>query len=139
MKWRNQMAELTEAKKKVLLDGFRKLITPQITDAMERLGLSDCARVATIGLKPLDPTLPTMAGIAVTVQEGPRRLGSPPERLDTNGSSSRQLKKDEVLVIAASGWQLDEDGMLPIPNAPGLGLNLDTDSVARYTDGGLKL
>jgi L-alanine-DL-glutamate epimerase-like enolase superfamily enzyme len=41
--------------------------------------------------------------------------------------------------IAAGGWRLDEDGMLQIPDAPGLGLTLDKDAVARYTDGELRL
>src|SRR5579863_5398446 len=31
--------------------------------------------------------------------------------------------------IAAGGWRLDVDGMLPIPNKPGLGLTLDRDAV----------
>jgi L-alanine-DL-glutamate epimerase-like enolase superfamily enzyme len=31
--------------------------------------------------------------------------------------------------------RLDEEGMLPIPDAPGLGLTMDDDAVARYTDG----
>ena len=35
--------------------------------------------------------------------------------------------------IAAGGWQLDPDGMLPIPAAPGLGLELNRDAVARFT------
>jgi D-galactarolactone cycloisomerase len=35
--------------------------------------------------------------------------------------------------ITAGGWQLDADGMLAIPAAPGLGLTLDWDTVARYT------
>ncbi len=37
--------------------------------------------------------------------------------------------------IAAGGWRLDAAGMLPIPSAPGLGLTLDMDAVARYTRG----
>jgi D-galactarolactone cycloisomerase len=37
--------------------------------------------------------------------------------------------------IAEGGWRLDADGMLPIPNAPGLGLRLNWDAVARYTGG----
>ncbi len=37
--------------------------------------------------------------------------------------------------IAAGGWKLDADGMLAIPDAPGLGLTLDMDAVARYTSG----
>ncbi len=35
--------------------------------------------------------------------------------------------------LALGGWQLDADGMLPIPEVPGLGLALDPDMVARYT------
>jgi len=37
--------------------------------------------------------------------------------------------------IAAGGWQLDADGMLPIPNTPGLGLTLDREALSRYTGG----
>lgn len=40
--------------------------------------------------------------------------------------------------IKAGGWTLDAGGMLPIPAAPGLGIALDLDAVARYS-GGLKL
>ena len=37
--------------------------------------------------------------------------------------------------IVAEKWRLDADGMLPIPNAPGLGIRLDPDVIARYTRG----
>ncbi len=37
--------------------------------------------------------------------------------------------------IAVGGWQLDQDGMLPIPQTPGLGVELDSDAVARYARG----
>jgi len=37
--------------------------------------------------------------------------------------------------IAAGGWHLDADGMLPIPDKPGLGLTLDPDAVKKYTRG----
>jgi len=37
--------------------------------------------------------------------------------------------------IATAGWQLDADGMLPIPETPGLGIELDLDAVARYSRG----
>ena len=37
--------------------------------------------------------------------------------------------------IAVGGWRLDAEGMLPIPTAPGLGLRLDPDEVAKYTGG----
>ncbi len=35
--------------------------------------------------------------------------------------------------IVAEPWKLDQDGMLPIPAGPGLGLKLDRQAVARYT------
>ena len=41
--------------------------------------------------------------------------------------------------IVAGGWRLDEEGMLQIPDAPGLGLALDRDEVVKYTDGELRL
>jgi D-galactarolactone cycloisomerase len=34
--------------------------------------------------------------------------------------------------LAAGGWELDADGMLPIPAAPGLGLQLDPEALCRY-------
>ena len=37
--------------------------------------------------------------------------------------------------LAAGGWTLDAEGMLSIPDAPGLGMALDLDAVARYTRG----
>ena len=37
--------------------------------------------------------------------------------------------------ITAGGWQLDADGMLPVPDAPGLGLELDLDALRKYTRG----
>jgi D-galactarolactone cycloisomerase len=36
--------------------------------------------------------------------------------------------------LAEGGWTLDEDGMLSIPDAPGLGIALDMDAVARFTN-----
>ena len=38
--------------------------------------------------------------------------------------------------IADGGWELDEDGMLPIPDSPGLGLTLDMEAVAKYSTKG---
>ncbi len=37
--------------------------------------------------------------------------------------------------IVAERWKLDVDGMLPIPDAPGLGVRLNPDAVAKYTHG----
>lgn len=35
--------------------------------------------------------------------------------------------------IVITKWKLDDDGMLPIPNGPGLGISLDFDAVEKYT------
>lgn len=37
--------------------------------------------------------------------------------------------------LAAGGWRLDDDGMLAIPERPGLGLELDLEALSRYTRG----
>ncbi len=37
--------------------------------------------------------------------------------------------------IGTSRWSLDEDGMLPIPDRPGLGVELDPDALAKYSRG----
>ncbi|HEV2108168.1 MAG TPA: mandelate racemase/muconate lactonizing enzyme family protein [Thermomicrobiales bacterium] len=39
--------------------------------------------------------------------------------------------------LVLGGWTLDADGMLPIPDRPGLGITLNRDTIARYTDGTL--
>ncbi len=38
---------------------------------------------------------------------------------------------DEIVI---GGWSLDADGMLAIPDRPGLGVTIDLDAVARYAD-----
>lgn len=37
--------------------------------------------------------------------------------------------------ITSGGWKMDADGMLPIPNLPGLGLKLEKAAVKKYTRG----
>ncbi|MGH2559801.1 MAG: mandelate racemase/muconate lactonizing enzyme family protein, partial [Thermomicrobiales bacterium] len=37
--------------------------------------------------------------------------------------------------LVADPWRLDADGMLPIPTAPGLGIRLNPDAVAKYGSG----
>ncbi|MBT8360826.1 MAG: mandelate racemase/muconate lactonizing enzyme family protein [Desulfobacterales bacterium] len=37
--------------------------------------------------------------------------------------------------IGTSKWSLDKDGMLPIPDRPGLGIDLDPDALAKYSRG----
>jgi L-alanine-DL-glutamate epimerase-like enolase superfamily enzyme len=35
--------------------------------------------------------------------------------------------------IASGGWKLDANGMLPIPNQPGLGIDINLDALAEYS------
>jgi L-alanine-DL-glutamate epimerase-like enolase superfamily enzyme len=37
--------------------------------------------------------------------------------------------------LSVRGWQLDADGMLPVPDLPGLGIRLSPDALAQYTRG----
>jgi L-alanine-DL-glutamate epimerase-like enolase superfamily enzyme len=39
-----------------------------------------------------------------------------------------------VDAIVAEPWRLDGEGMLAIPDRPGLGIQLDNDAIARYAD-----
>jgi L-alanine-DL-glutamate epimerase-like enolase superfamily enzyme len=41
--------------------------------------------------------------------------------------------------LTSEGWKLDSEGMLTIPESPGLGLKLNGDAVAKYTQGDLWL
>lgn len=41
--------------------------------------------------------------------------------------------------LKVGGWRLDTDGMLSIPSAPGLGVSLDLDAVAKYSGTRLQL
>jgi D-galactarolactone cycloisomerase len=38
--------------------------------------------------------------------------------------------------ITTDGWKLDDDGMLTVPDLPGLGVHLDPERLARYADPG---
>jgi L-alanine-DL-glutamate epimerase-like enolase superfamily enzyme len=40
--------------------------------------------------------------------------------------------------LAAGGWKLDSDGMLAIPSAPGLGIEIDLDALAEYSPAGAR-
>ena len=38
--------------------------------------------------------------------------------------------------VAAGGWHLDSEGMLPIPDKPGLGIEIDLDALTRFSGAG---
>jgi regulator of RNase E activity RraA len=86
-----------------LVQGFRKVTTAQIVDSMEVMGLPDFTRAVTIGLWPLDRSLPVMAGVAVTQLEGPRRVGTKRSHLTQHAEVMRGMKPGHVMVTAAGG------------------------------------
>ncbi len=97
------MVTVNRHKVEELLEGFRKCTSSQVVDAIEEMALPDATRCAAIGLQPLDRTLPTMAGIAVTMLEGPRRVGTKQLRLTQHGQQMRKMGPNQVLVISAGG------------------------------------
>ena len=85
------------------VEGFRKCTTSLVVDAMEVLRLSDFTRAVTIGLQPLDRALPTMAGVAVTQLEGPRRVGTTDAFLTQHADVMRAMSQGQVMVTAGGG------------------------------------
>jgi len=92
-----------DVEQKKLVDGFKKVSTAQVVDSMEVLRLSDFTRAVTVGLAPLDRTLPVMAGIAVTQLEGPRRAGTKGSHLTQHAEVMRRMSPGQVMVTAAGG------------------------------------
>lgn len=96
------ITSLPEKKVKELLVGFRKCITAQVFDSMEKLDIPNAESGVATGLQALLPSLPTMAGIAVTIMEGPPRVGGKGIPFG-HGDLMRKMNPNEVLVIAAGG------------------------------------
>ena len=92
-----------DGKQKLMIEGFKKCITGNVIDAMEILGLSDFIRAVTVGLWPIDRSLPTMAGVAVTQHEGPRRVGATGYHLTQHAEVMRKMGPGHVMVTAAGG------------------------------------
>jgi D-galactarolactone cycloisomerase len=69
----------------------------------------------------------TAVGLAADLQ-----LASALPKTDLVEYKTRSPYIDE---ITTGGWKLDQDGMMPIPDAPGLGIEIDHAAVARYSGG----
>ncbi len=115
-----------------LRKGALDIVQPDVTKVG---GISESRRIAWMaqenGIKYIPHGWNTAVGLAADLQ-----LASAFADTDLVEYITGSPYVDE---IAAGGWRLDEDGMLQIPDAPGLGLTLDRDAVARYTDGELRL
>lgn len=83
-----------------LLDGFRQCDAAVVIDAMEELALANFAAACARGLRAVNQSLPTMAGIAKTIQSGPRRAGTTGFRRALHWELMRTLGPGQVLVYA---------------------------------------
>jgi L-alanine-DL-glutamate epimerase-like enolase superfamily enzyme len=115
-----------------LQKGAFDIVQPDVTKVG---GISESRRIAWMaqenGIKYIPHGWNTAVGLAADLQ-----LASAVADTDLVEYLSGSPYIDE---ITEGGWRLDEEGMLPIPEMPGLGLTLDADALARYTDDDLGL
>jgi D-galactarolactone cycloisomerase len=108
--------------------GAFDVVQPDVTKVG---GISESRRIAWMaqdhGVRFIPHGWNTAVGLAADLQ-----LASAFPNTDLVEYITGSLYVDE---IAADSWRLDADGMLSIPDAPGLGLALNMDAVAKYTRG----
>ncbi len=111
-----------------LQNGALDIVQPDITKVG---GISEARRIAWIaqdnGIRLIPHGWNTAVGLAADLQ-----LAS---ALPDTDLVEYLVDSPYIDEIAVGGWSLDEDGMLAISDAPGLGLELDMDAVERYTGG----
>jgi L-alanine-DL-glutamate epimerase-like enolase superfamily enzyme len=111
-----------------LQNGAFDIVQPDVTKVG---GISESRRIAWMaqenGIRFIPHGWNTAVGLAVDLQ-----LASAFPDTDLVEYLTGSPYVDE---IADGGWKLDADGMLAIPDAPGLGLALDMDAVMKYTGG----
>lgn len=111
-----------------LQDGALDIVQPDVTKVG---GLSEARRIGWMaqeaGVRLIPHGWNTAVGLAADLQ-----LASALPDTDLVEYMAGSPYIDE---IAAGGWRLDTEGMLGIPEAPGLGLELDPDAVRRYGNG----
>lgn len=104
------------------------IVQPDVTKAG---GISEVRRVAWMaeenGIRCIPHGWNTAVGLAADLQ-----LASALPGTDMIEYITGSPYVDE---LAVGGWALDEEGMLIIPDAPGLGLTLDLEALAQYTQG----
>lgn len=104
------------------------VVQPDVTKAG---GISEVRRVAWMaeenGIRCIPHGWNTAIGLAADLQ-----LASALPGTDTIEYITGSPYVDE---LAAGGWVLDKEGMLIIPDAPGLGVTLDKDILGKYTRG----
>ena len=106
--------------------GAFDIVQPDVTKVG---GISEERRIAWMaadnGIRMIPHGWNTAIGLAADLQ-----LASAFPETDLVEYISGSAYVDEITV---GGWRLDEDGMLPIPDGPGLGVEIDWDAVGRYS------
>ena len=128
-----------------LLAGFRHLLSNQCVDIAQpdicgTGGLTETKRIATLARAFQTNVLPHSWGTGIAFAAGlhlvstldplPGRLRMPDMMLEMDRSEN--ALRDN---LTAPQFQV-EDGYVAVPNAPGLGVDVDTDQLARFTAGG---
>ncbi len=110
--------------------GAFDIVQPDVTKAG---GISEVRRVAwmaeSCGVRFIPHGWNTAAGLAADLQLASAFAGTDLVEYLTGSPFIDDLVPEP--------WPLDEDGMLAIPQAPGLGLELDPDAVAKHTGGAM--
>ncbi len=111
-----------------IVEGAFDIVQPDVTKVG---GITESRRIAWMaedyGAKMIPHGWNTAVGLAADLQ-----LASAFSRTDLVEYIGGSPYVD---AIVAEPWRLDDEGFLSIPNAPGLGLKLDREAVARYTGG----
>jgi L-alanine-DL-glutamate epimerase-like enolase superfamily enzyme len=111
-----------------LTSGALDIVQP---DATKVGGISECRRIAWLaeshGVRFIPHGWNTAVGLATDLQ-----MASAFVETDLVEYLTGSPYVDE---ISTSRWHLDENGTLAIPDAPGLGIELNMDALSRYTAG----
>jgi len=111
-----------------LQNGALDVVQPDVTKVG---GITESRRIAWMaqdnGIRFIPHGWNTAVGLAVDLQ-----LASALPDTDLVEYITGSPYVDEIV---DGEWKLDEDGMLAIPDAPGLGIELDMDALAKYTGG----
>ena len=86
-----------------LIEGFRKCRSGDVADGIMDLGLLQNTRCFAEGITAIDPELPTMVGTAVTIREGPPRVGKTITKPFAHGEVMRGMEEGQILVLDAGG------------------------------------
>jgi L-alanine-DL-glutamate epimerase-like enolase superfamily enzyme len=111
-----------------LQEGALDIVQPDVTKVG---GITESRRIAWMaedfGVRFIPHGWNTAVGLAADLQLASAFAGTDLVEYITGSPYVDELK--------AGGWQLDEQGMLIIPDQPGLGFELDTEALMKYTRG----